>query len=250
MKKTVIVSGASRGLGLAIARYIVSEGHNVIVTARDASALEDFRKEAPDQIRVVAGDIRDASHATIIAIAAETVFGQIDGLVINHGTMEPVARIASSTADEWRNCLDINLFSAITLLKETLPSLRKARGRILLTSTGAARHSYAAWGAYGASKAALKSLGDTLAVEEPDIITMSVEPGTVDTDMQKDIREKYANVMDEKDQQKFLGLHEEGKLAKPEQVGKVMGKIVLLAPKELSGQAFRWDSPTAAPFRE
>ena len=68
---------------------------------------------------------------------------------------------------------------------------------------------------------------------------MSVEPGTVDTDMQKDIREKYANVMDEKDQQKFLGLHEEGKLAKPEQVGKVMGKIVLLAPKELSGQAFR-----------
>ena len=85
----------------------------------------------------------------------------------------------------------------------------------------------------------MKSLGDTLAVEEPDITTFSVEPGTVDTDMQKDIREKHATIMNEKDRQRFLSLHEEGKLAKPEQVGKVMGKLVLDAPKELSGQAFR-----------
>ena len=141
MKKTVIVTGASRGmnncfielytltrtgLGLAIARYVVNEGHNVVVTARNASALEEFQKEAPDQIRTVAGDIRDASHATIITVAAETVFGQIDGLVINHGTMDPVARIASSTADEWRECFDTNLFSAITLVIGVLYPLGQA----------------------------------------------------------------------------------------------------------------------------
>lgn len=120
-----------------------------------------------------------------------------------------------------------------------MPSLRKTRGRIVLTSSGAARHSYAAWGAYGASKAALKSLGDTLAVEEVGITTVSVEPGTVDTDMQKDIREKHAAAMDEKDRKRFSSLREEGKLVKPEQPGNVMARLVLNAPKELSGQAFR-----------
>ena len=121
----------------------------------------------------------------------------------------------------------------------TLPELRKAHGKIVLTSSGAARHSYTGWGAYCASKAALKSLGDTLAVEEPDITTVSVEPGTVDTDMQRDIREKYISVMDEKDQKRFTSLHEEGKLFKPDQPGNVMAKLVLDAPNELSGQAFR-----------
>jgi NAD(P)-dependent dehydrogenase (short-subunit alcohol dehydrogenase family) len=124
-------------------------------------------------------------------------------------------------------------------LEVTLPLLRKTKGKIILTSSGAARHSYAGWGAYCATKAALKSLGDTLAVEEEDITTISVEPGTVDTDMQKDIREKFLHVMDEKDQKRFTALHEEGKLAKPEEPGHVMAKLVLDAPKELSGETFR-----------
>ena len=168
--------------------------------------------------------------------------------------MVPVARIGDSRASERRECFDTNLFSAITLvinvpyprrladihqLEAILPSLRQARGRVLLTSTGAARHSYAAWGAYGASKAALKSLGDTLAVEEPDITTVSVEPGTVDTDMQKDIRETHLAKMDAEDRKRFLGLHEEGKLVRPEQPGNVIARLALSASKELSGQTFR-----------
>ena len=68
---------------------------------------------------------------------------------------------------------------------------------------------------------------------------MSVEPGTVDTDMQKDIREKYSAAMDDKDRKRFLGLREEGKLIKPEQPGNVMARLVLDAPQDLSGQTFR-----------
>ena len=104
----------------------------------------------------------------------------------------------------------------------------------MFTSTGAARHSYSAWGAYGASKSALKSLGDTLAVEEQIITTLSVEPGTVDTDMQKEIREKHAAAMDEHDRKRFLSLPEEGKLVKPEQPGNVMVKVAgLLSTPEV-----------------
>ena len=82
-------------------------------------------------------------------------------------------------------------------------------------------------------------MGDTLAVEEPDITTMSIEPGTVDTDMQKDIRGKHSSVMDEKDQKKFMSLHEDGKLVKPEGPGHLMANLILNASKELSGQTFR-----------
>ena len=121
----------------------------------------------------------------------------------------------------------------------TIPILRLSKGRVIFTSSGAARHSYVGWGAYSASKSALKSLSDTLAIEEPDIITMSVEPGTVDTDMQRDIREKHISAMDEKEHQRFISLHEDGKLASPEGPGHLMANLVLNAPKELNGQTFR-----------
>ena len=123
-----------QGLGLAIARYIVDTGHNVVVTARSKTALEvgepgisrilnrlilvkSFQTGLPKQVRTVTGDITDPIIATKVAEAAKSSFGQIDGLVINHGIMDPVARIADGEAEEWKKCFDINLFSAISLVK-------------------------------------------------------------------------------------------------------------------------------------
>lgn len=120
-----------------------------------------------------------------------------------------------------------------------IPELRKTQGRIILTSSGAAAHSYSTWGAYCSSKAALKSLGETLAVEQKDITTISVAPGVVDTDMQRDLREIHLPGMDEKDQIRFTTLHKEGKLLRPEQPGNVMARLVLNASQELSGQFIR-----------
>lgn len=88
----------------------------MVVTARTEAALERFRAETPRQIRLIAGDITDPALAKTIAETAESEFGQINGLVINHGIMEPVERIAESTAEKWRKCFDINLFSAISLV--------------------------------------------------------------------------------------------------------------------------------------
>lgn len=107
-----------------------------------------------------------------------------------------------------------------------------------MTSSGAATGAYSTWGSYGSSKAAMNHLGLTLSVEEPDITTVSIRPGTVDTDMQGLIRANAA-VLDAKDAKKFMSLHKEGQLLKPEQPGNVMARLAVGAAKSLSGKFLR-----------
>jgi NAD(P)-dependent dehydrogenase (short-subunit alcohol dehydrogenase family) len=117
--------------------------------------------------------------------------------------------------------------------------LRQTHGRIIFTSSGAATGYYSTWGAYGSSKAALNHLCSTLAVEEPDITTISIRPGTVDTDMQGEVR-RHHKVMDPKDAEKFKTLYEQGGLLSPEQPGNVMARLVVGAEKGLSGKFLKW----------
>jgi len=119
-----------------------------------------------------------------------------------------------------------------------------------MTSSGAAVNGYSTWGAYSASKAALRSLGGTLALEEKEVTTISIRPGTVDTEMQRELREKHADSMDEKDRIKFLGLPKEGKLLRPEQPGNVMARLAISAPIELSGHFLSWNAPELEAFQD
>jgi NAD(P)-dependent dehydrogenase (short-subunit alcohol dehydrogenase family) len=173
---------------------------------------------------------------------------------INHGTLSPVKRIADSTPEEWRSLFDVNFFSAIAFvsvvyptaydilkdyeIKSAIPQLRKSHGKIVITSSGAATGAYSTWGPYGASKAALNHLAMTLSVEEPDITTVSIRPGVVDTQMQSEVR-GYNKVMDPQDAEKFKSLHEGGKLLRPEQPGNVIARLALGAEKGLSGRFLR-----------
>lgn len=86
----------------------------------------------------------------------------------------------------------------------------------------------------------MNHLAMTLAVEEPEVTTVSIRPGVVDTSMQEDIRNVHSKFMDEKDTKKFSGLHKEGKLLRPEQPGNVMARLVLEASKDLSGKFLRY----------
>ena len=95
------------------------------------------------------------------------------------------------------------------------------------------------WSAYGASKAAMNHLVGSLACEEPEVTSISVRPGVVDTEMQRELREVHSVKMTEKDNAKFLGLHREGKLLKPSDPGDVMAKMVLDPPRELNGKFIR-----------
>lgn len=122
------------------------------------------------------------------------------------------------------------------MVQAAIPHLRKTKGSIVLVSSGAAAGAYSTWGAYGASKAVLNHLAMTLAVEEPDITTISIRPGVVDTEMQREIREVHHTSMDKKDVEKFAGLKTNGGLVKPEQPGNVMAKLAVQASKDLSGK--------------
>ena len=109
----------------------------------------------------------------------------------------------------------------------------------MLTSSGAATGATSTWGAYGTSKAALNHLGRFLASEEPDITTIAIAPGVVDTDMQKELRNNHLSKMKEQDAMRFIKHYEEGTLLQPEQPGNVMARVVLAGPKDLSGKYLR-----------
>ncbi|KAI4170799.1 MAG: hypothetical protein LQ343_004688 [Gyalolechia ehrenbergii] len=232
-RKTIVVTGASRGIGFAIAEYLISNSHNVVLLARSAEPLGKLREKSPDQVSVCAGDLADFSFAEKGVEIAKKDFGRLDGLILNHGVLDPATRIATSNPEAWRRCFDVNFLS---LIKAALPSLRKTNGRVIFTSSGASMKAYSTWGAYGASKAAMNHLNLTLAAEEPCVTCVAIRPGVVDTQMQLDVREKHSELMDEKDVSKFHGLHQEGKLIKPEKPGHVIAKLAIGAPKELSGK--------------
>ncbi|KAL8929046.1 MAG: hypothetical protein Q9208_001489 [Pyrenodesmia sp. 3 TL-2023] len=235
-EKTVMVTGASRGIGYAIAEYLINNSYNVVLLARTTGPLEELKKRSPEQVSICPGDLADFSLALKAVEVASKDFGRLDGLILNHGVLEPATKIANSDPEAWRSCFDVNFFSLVAFIKAALPSLREVRGRVIFTSSGAATKAYSTWGAYGASKAAMNHLNLTLAAEEPRVTSISIRPGVVDTQMQIDVRDTHSSSMDEKDNAKFRELYESGKLVRPEQPGHVIAKLAVDAPNELSGK--------------
>lgn len=121
-------------------------------------------------------------------------------------------------------------------VKEAIPHLRNAKGSIIFVSSGAATGAYTSWGAYGSSKAALLSLAAHVAVEEPDVASLSLAPGRVDTDMQRTLREHGKAVMKAEDFATFLDAFDKGELFRPEQPAAVIAAMVADPPRELSGK--------------
>ena len=249
-RKVVILTGASRGVGLAIAHYLLRQSHRLVVVARTEQPLRELEKQYPGQVRVLAGDLSDLSIGPKAVDLAKSSWQRLDGLIVNHGVLDPVKRLSDSSAEEWRAAYDINFFSAIAMARAALQPLRESQGRIIFTSSGAAPHAYPTWGAYGSAKAAMNHLAMTIANEEKDITTIAIRPGTVDTEMQRDIREKHNKAMDASDAKKFAELKSSGSLLKPEQPGHVMAKLVLDGPKELSGRFLQWNAEELKAFQE
>lgn len=121
-------------------------------------------------------------------------------------------------------------------VKAALPALRKSKGRIIFTSSGASVSGFKGWGLYGASKAAMNHLALTLSVEEPDVTSVAIEPGMVDTEMQREIREDLATSMDTRFHSLFTTVHKDGQLLRPEQPGHAIARTVIAAPKSLTGK--------------
>lgn len=246
--KNIILTGASRGIGLAIARFLLRSGHRVLCVARTREPLETLQEEFPGQVEVLVGDLQNFEVGAQAVAKALSKFNSIDGLVINHAILSPIQRLADANPAEWRSAFDVNFFSAISLIQPAILSLRETKGRIIITSSGAAVNAYAGWGSYGAAKAALNHLVHSLSIEEPLITSIAVRPGIVDTKMQDEVR-GYYEIMDHADVEKFRSLHLEKRLLRPEQPGDVMARLVLCAGRELSGKFFSWDATDLAKFQ-
>ncbi|PNS15814.1 hypothetical protein CAC42_4266 [Sphaceloma murrayae] len=247
--KVIILTGASRGIGLAAAHFLLKQNHNLVVVARSRGPLDNLKQQYGDQVQVLSGDLSDFSLGKSALDLATSTWNRLDGLILNHGVLDPVARVAQANPEEWRKCFDINFFSFVASVQACLPALRESKGRIVMCSSGASTSAYSTWGAYGATKAAMNHLAATLATEEPDVTTVSMRPGVVDTDMQRAIREDHSSIMDKHAAERFAGFHAEGKLLKPEQPGHVMAQLALEAPKDISGVFLSWDDERLAAFQ-
>ncbi|KAI2634921.1 NAD(P)-binding protein [Hypomontagnella submonticulosa] len=248
--KVFIVTGASRGLGLATAQALIQASHKVFLVARTEKDLQALKSEHPSSVDFMTADLADFKVAPKVVESTIKTFGKIDGLIVNHGVISPITKIFESSAEEWRRAYDINVFSAVALVKEAIPELRKSQGRVIFISSGAAFGAYAGWGSYGTSKAALTHLSAHLAVEEPSITSVAISPGKLDTEMQKEIREQGKAGMSPETYESFVDEHKSGRLQDPRKSAHVIAKLADGATRDLNGKHFRYNAAELAPFRE
>jgi NAD(P)-dependent dehydrogenase (short-subunit alcohol dehydrogenase family) len=245
-KAVVIVTGASRGLGASIAQWLGRNGDKVVLVARSRERL----LQCADKVEKQGGkalaatlDVSDPEACRDLILKTIDTFGRIDGLVNNAGVVTPLASIETADPQAWKYCMEVNVIGPFYMTKFCLPHLRKSRGKIINVSSGAAHIPIESAGAYCASKAALNHFTSVLASEEPNITTVAVRPGVVDTDMQAYLRKQGPEVMPEKTAEYYLDLKLTGKLEPPDVPARSIAWLVLHAPDEMSGSFRNYDDP-------
>lgn len=194
--KTVLITGASRGIGAEAARAFAAEGANVVLLARSRGSLEALAGKIGERALALAGDV--SRFEDMEAAVARTVerFGALDVLVNNAGVIEPIAHMAEADPKAWGQVIDINLKGVFFGMRAALPVMLEAGGGTVLTvSSGAAHGPVEAWSHYCASKAGAAMLTRCLDKEyrERGIRAMGLSPGTVATEMQREIRASGIN---------------------------------------------------------
>ncbi len=189
--KTIIITGASKGIGAAAARFVAEHGANVVLAARSGDMVERIASEIGDNALGVACDV--GNHADVVALveAAKARFGRVDVLVNNAGLIDPIARIDDSDPQAWGHVVDVNLkgvyFGIHAVLKDMVA---QGGGTIINISSGAASNALEGWSHYCATKAAVLSLTKCTHHEYggQGVRVVGLSPGTVATDMQHQIK--------------------------------------------------------------
>jgi NAD(P)-dependent dehydrogenase (short-subunit alcohol dehydrogenase family) len=183
-----IITGASKGLGRALAEALAGRGWDLVLDARTRAVLEEAASALESygtRVTALPGDVTDARHRAELVAAARRL-GGVDLLVHNASALgaEPLVRLAELPLEGLRRALEVNAVAALGLIREALPSLRASgAGAVVVVSSDAAAEAYETWGGYGASKAALDHLAAVLAVEEPGLRVWAVDPGDMATDL-------------------------------------------------------------------
>ena len=166
--KTIIISGASSGIGAAAARLFAEEGANLVLGARRAGALEAVAHDTGGRAVVVPGDVQDPTYAETLVARAVDAFGRLDGAFNNVGTVGAMSPVTEMTRTTWDEVMAVNLTSAFLAAKAQIPALRvTGRGSIVFTSSfvGFSNGGLPGMGAYAASKAGMIGLVQSLAAD-------------------------------------------------------------------------------------
>ena len=184
-QKTALVTGASKGLGLALARSLAADGWALLLDARDGTTLRRAADSLPATAAVTAipGDIGDEEHRLVLARAGDDL-GGLDLVVHNAGTLgpAPLPPLDRVAVDDVAAAVATNALAPLRLTQLLLPVLRQ-RAVVVAVTSDAAVEAYPGWGAYGASKAAMEQLFAVLAAEHPELRVLRVDPGDMRTAM-------------------------------------------------------------------
>jgi NAD(P)-dependent dehydrogenase (short-subunit alcohol dehydrogenase family) len=182
-----LITGGSRGLGLALCRSLAADGWSLVIDGRDPAVLESARRQlsvGAAEVVALAGDVADPHHRQALVQAA-VAMGGLDVLVNNASTLgpSPLPALAALSLRALSEVFAVNVLGPLGMVQEALPLLRASKGRVLNVTSDAAVEAYPGWGGYGSSKAALEQLTRVLAQEEPDVRFYAVDPGDLRTDM-------------------------------------------------------------------
>ena len=189
--RTALITGASRGLGVALATHLARTGWALVIDARTAAdltmAAEALQDLTDGTVIAINGDVTDPQHATALVAAAQDL-GDLELLVNNASTLgpSPLPSLADYSIAALAHVHDVNVAAPLRLIQLALPALRRTHGTIVNMTSDAAIEAYEGWGGYGSAKAALEQLSNVLAQEEPEVRVLWVDPGDMNTRMHQE----------------------------------------------------------------
>lgn len=190
--EVVLITGASRGLGRALARAFGRAGARLVLCARGEPELREVAEGLAGsgaEVEWSAADVRDEAAMGALVSAAAARFGRVSALVNNASVLGPRIPLRDHDLEEWRQVIDVNLTGTLVPTLAVLPGMRAAgRGSIINLSSGAANVARTDWGGYAVSKAAVEALSRNLALEEAaaGVRVNVVDPGRLRTDMRRE----------------------------------------------------------------
>ncbi len=198
--KAVLITGASRGIGMEAARAFAKAGARLGIAARSDAALRELARETG--ALAIPCDVADFAAVEQAVASMQAEFGRLDVLINNAGVIEPIAPLAQVDPAEFGRLIDINLKGVLHGLRAALPVMQQQRsGTIITVGSGAAHNPLEGWGAYCSSKAGAWMLTRVADIEARgrNVRVMSLSPGTVATEMQRTIKASRINAVSQLD---------------------------------------------------